>query len=70
MYCRWFSCRLLLNEAEEIVYGDLTAHGPAMLDKLALRINLPPGLLSGTLMALEIRDIVSKTPNGIYELKS
>lgn len=60
----------LLNEAEEIVYGDLTAHGPAMLDKLALRINLPPGLLSGTLMALEIRDIVSKTPNGIYELKS
>jgi hypothetical protein len=34
-----------------------------------MRTALPAGVLSGTLMALEIRDIVSKNASGIYALK-
>ena len=57
------------NDAESTVYRALSTAGPGTLDELAMRTALPAGVLSGTLMALEIRDIVSKNASGIYALK-
>jgi DNA processing protein len=57
------------NDAESSVYRALSTAGPGTLDELAMRTALPAGVLSGTLMALEIRDIVSKNASGIYALK-
>ena len=48
---------------------DISVNGPATLDVLSQRLDIAPGLLAGTLMALEIRDIVSKSPGGVYALK-
>ncbi|MBE6367765.1 MAG: DNA-protecting protein DprA [Lentisphaerae bacterium] len=59
----------LFNTAEETIYRVLTTQGPGTLDELAVRTALAPGVLSGTLMAMEIRDIVSKSPGGVYALK-
>ena len=59
----------LFNTPEENIYNDLKVNGPGTLDDLALRTRMAPGLLSGTLMAMEIRDIIQKTPSGIYSLK-
>ena len=60
---------LLFNSSEETVCNVLKVHGPASLDELAVRTKLATGVLSGTLMALEIRDLVIKSPTGIYALK-
>ena len=57
------------NEAEELICRELMVNGPGSLDDLALRTKLAAGVLAGTLMALEIRDIVVKTPNNVYSLK-
>ena len=59
----------LLNDAEKIIMQSLLTQGPGTLDDLAARTNLAPGTLAGTLMALEIRDLAIKSPNGIYALK-
>ncbi len=60
---------VFFNDAERVVYQTLTTAGPGTLDDLAVRTQLPAGALSGTLMALEIRDVVTKNPSGIYALK-
>ena len=57
------------NAAEETVYRALEVNGPGTLDDLSVRTQLPAGVLAGTLMALEIRDITTKAPNGVYALK-
>ena len=59
----------LFNEAEELICHELTVNGPGSLDDLSMRTKLAAGVLAGTLMALEIRDIVIKSPNNIYSLK-
>ncbi|MBE6380200.1 MAG: DNA-protecting protein DprA [Lentisphaerae bacterium] len=59
----------LFNAAEESVYRELELNGPGTLDDLSLRTKLPAGVLAGTLMALEIRDIAAKAANGVYALK-
>lgn len=59
----------LLNDCERAIFQALQLQGPGNLDELALRTQLPPGILAGTLMALEIRDLINKSPNGIYALK-
>lgn len=59
----------LLNDCERVITQVLLANGPGNLDDLAMRTQLAPGILAGTLMALEMRDLVSKSPNGIYALK-
>ncbi|MBR7143327.1 MAG: DNA-processing protein DprA [Lentisphaeria bacterium] len=59
----------LFNEAEELICRDLTVNGPDSLDDLAVRTKLAAGALAGTLMALEIRDVIVKSPGNIYSLK-
>lgn len=59
----------LFNDVEEALWQDISVNGPATLDVLSQRLDMAPGLLTGTLMALEIRDIVSKSPGGVYALK-
>ncbi len=59
----------LFNDVEEALWQDISVNGPATLDVLSQRLDIAPGLLAGTLMALEIRDIVSKSPGGVYALK-
>ncbi len=59
----------LFNEAEETIYRDLSVNGPGSLDDLAVRTKLPAGVLAGTLMAMEIRDLIVKSPNNVYSLK-
>ncbi|MBO5923662.1 MAG: hypothetical protein J6Q81_04025, partial [Lentisphaeria bacterium] len=59
----------LFNEAEEIICNALKVNGPGSLDDLSQRTNLPAGVLAGTLMALEIRDIIAKSAGNIYSLK-
>ena len=59
----------LFNEAEETIYHDLSVNGPGSLDDLSVRTKLPAGVLAGTLMAMEIRDLIVKSPNNVYSLK-
>jgi DNA processing protein len=59
----------LFNELEEQLCFDLQVNGPATLDVLATRLAIAPGLIAGTLMALEIRDVVSKSNSNVYALK-
>lgn len=59
----------LFNEAEETIYHDLSVNGPGSLDDLSVRTRLPAGVLAGTLMAMEIRDLIVKSPNNVYSLK-
>ena len=61
--------KLLFNSNEETICRALTVNGPATLDELAVRTAMVPGTLSGTLMALEIRDLIVKSPAGVYSLK-
>ena len=59
----------LFNEIEEAICRELSVNGPGTLDEMSIRTRIAVGTLAGTLMALEIRDIVSKTPAGVYALK-
>ena len=59
----------LFNAAEESICHALKVHGPGSLDDLSQRTQLPAGVLAGTLMALEIRDIIAKSAGNIYSLK-
>lgn len=59
----------LFNDLEVQLCNDLQLNGPATLDKLSTRLSIAPGLLTGTLMALEIRDIVTKSSDNVYALK-
>ncbi len=59
----------LFNAAEENIFQELSVNGPGSLDELSQRTGLPPGVLAGNLMALEIRDIITKTASNIYQLK-
>ena len=59
----------LFNELEDQLCYDLKVNGPATLDVLAARLAIAPGLIAGTLMALEIRDVVSKSNSNVYALK-
>ena len=59
----------LFNELEEQICRDLKVNGPATLDVLSTRLAIAPGLIAGTLMALEIRDIVNKNNSNVYALK-
>jgi predicted Rossmann fold nucleotide-binding protein DprA/Smf involved in DNA uptake len=61
--------KVFCNDFEETICKALLTNGPGTLDDLAKITDLPPGVLAGTLMALEIRDYVTQTPNGIYALK-
>jgi DNA processing protein len=61
--------KVFCNDFEEAICKALLTNGPGTLDDLAQITDLPPGVLAGTLMALEIRDYVTQTPNGIYALK-
>lgn len=60
---------LLFNEAEEAVWNELMQNGPGTLDDLSRRLNMAAGVLAGTLMALEIRDIAVKSAANVYALK-
>ena len=59
----------LFNELEEQICRDLQVNGPATLDLLSTRLAIAPGLIAGTLMALEIRDVVNKSNSNVYALK-
>ena len=59
----------LFNEAEEIICQALKVNGPGSLDDLSQQTQLPAGVLAGTLMALEIRDIIKREAGNIYSLK-
>lgn len=59
----------LFNDLEKAVWQTLQIEGPGSLDELVARTQIATGTLTGTLMALEIRDIVSKSPGGVYALK-
>ena len=59
----------LFNELEEQICRDLQVNGPATLDVLSTRLAIAPGLIAGTLMALEIRDVVNKSNSNVYALK-
>lgn len=60
---------VLFNASEEALYHALTTGGPATMDELAVKTQMPAGILAGTLMALEIRDLINKNASGVYELK-
>ena len=59
----------LFNDLERSVYAVLSEKGPGKLDELAAATGAPAGELAGTLLALEMRDIAVKSPDGTYALR-
>ena len=57
------------NELERRLYEVLSGQGPGGLEQLAAATGAPIGVLSGTLLALEMRNIVVKSPDGCYALR-
>ena len=58
----------LFNDLERAVYAVLAEKGPGKLDELVTATGAAAGELAGTLLALEMRDIAVKSPDGTYSL--
>ena len=59
----------LFSDLERSVYAVLASRGPGKLDELAAATGAAVGELTGTLLALEMRDIAVKSPDGTYALR-
>ncbi len=57
------------NDLERRIYETLEQSGPGSLEALAAATGAETGLLTGTLLALEIRNLVAKSPDGAYALR-
>jgi len=57
------------NDLEQRIYEALDQNGPGSLEMLAAATGAETGLLTGTLLALEIRNLVAKSPDGAYALR-
>lgn len=57
-----------LSEEEAMVFEKLSKAGPMHVNTLAIELNIPVSELFMTLLELEVKDIVTSQPGGMYRL--
>ena len=59
-----------LNGNEKIVYECLSENEKLHIDDLTMKIQLPQSTLSGVLLQMEMKGLISSLPGKIYKLVS